>query len=291
MSGVVCVKRGTIVEAEKPLSSQLRLMTLSEGSPYETLHDYVSSAVAPYFKSFVRESGKADREGDKMAASMEKKIAELEMGLLHLQQNIDIPEITLVVHPTVALVIKKAAQDQTKPKVADFGDAKLEDSTFLNALQNQVSKWIREIQKVTKLDRDPSNGTALQEISFWLNLERALLRIQEKRESPEVALTLDVLKHGKRFHATVSFDTDTGLKQATATVNDYNPLMKDFPINDLLSATELDRIRVSVQGIFSHLRKIRNTKYPITRALRLVEAISRDVVTQMLKVCFVILKS
>lgn len=38
------------------------------------------------FRSFVRESGKADREGDKMAASMEKKIAELEMGLLHLQQ-------------------------------------------------------------------------------------------------------------------------------------------------------------------------------------------------------------
>ena len=34
------------------------------------------------------------------------------------------------------------------------------------------------------------------------------------RDSPEVQLTLDILKHGKRFHATVSFDTDTGLKQA-----------------------------------------------------------------------------
>ena len=33
-----------------------------------------------------------------MASSMEKKITELEMGLLHLQQNIDIPEITLTVH-------------------------------------------------------------------------------------------------------------------------------------------------------------------------------------------------
>lgn len=64
---------------------------------------------------------------------------------------------------------------------------------------------------MTKLDRDPSSGTALQEISFWLNLERALHRIQEKRESLEVALTLDILKHGKRFHATVSFDTDTGM--------------------------------------------------------------------------------
>jgi dynein heavy chain 1 len=152
MSGVVCVKRGPIIEAEKPLSFQLRLMTLSEGSPYETLHDYVSGAVAPYFKSFVRESGKADREGDKMAASMEKKIAELEMGLLHLQQNIDIPEITLVVHPAVALVIKKASDNAIKPKVADFGD-KVEDSTFLNALQNQARKLYLDIKKMSSIPR------------------------------------------------------------------------------------------------------------------------------------------
>ena len=283
MSSLVCLKKGPVIEGEKSINSQLRIISLSEGNAYETLHSYVSAAMAPYFKSFVRESGKADRDGDKMATSMEKKIAELEMGLLHLQQNIDIPEISLIVHPTVATILKKCADDGLKAKVADFGD-KVEDSTFLNALQNQVNKWIREIQKVTKLDRDPSSGTALQEISFWLNLERALLRIQEKRESVEVGLTLDILKHGKRFHATVSFDTDTGLKQALATVNDYNPLMKDFPINDLLSATELDRIRTSVQAIFTHLRKIRNTKYPIQRALRLVEAISRDVSSQMLKV-------
>ena len=75
-----------------------------------------------------------------------------------------------------------------------------------------------------------------------------------------------------------------GLKQAIATVNDFNPLMKDFPINDLLSATELERIRSAIQGIFSHLRKIRNTKYPIQRALKLIEAISRDLNSQMLKV-------
>lgn len=59
------------------------------------------------------------------------------------------------------------------------------------------------MQKVTKLDRDPASGTAMQEISFWLNLERALYSIKDKRDSPEIGLTLDVLKHGKRFHATV----------------------------------------------------------------------------------------
>lgn len=69
-----------------------------------------------------------------------------------------------------------------------------------------------------------------------------------------------------------------------STVNDYNVLMKDFPLNDLLSATELDKIRSALLAIFAHLRKIRNTKYPIQRALRLVEAISRDLQGQMLKV-------
>ena len=101
----------------------------------------------------------------------------------------------------------------------------------------------------------------------------------------QVQLSLEILKHGKRFHATVSFDTDTGLKQALSQVVDFNPLMKDFGVlNDLLSATELEKIRTSVQGIFNHLRKIRNTRYPIQRCLRLVEAISRDVSSQLLKV-------
>ncbi|KAF5301350.1 hypothetical protein FQA39_LY10748 [Lamprigera yunnana] len=283
MASLVILKRGAVVEADKSIRAQVRIINFSDGSPYETLHAYISKSVAPYFKSYVKESGRADRDGDKMAPTVEKTIAELEMGLLHLQQNIDIPEITLPVHPTVANVIKRCADESRKPKVPDFGD-KVDDSTFLNQLQNGVNRWIKEIQKVTKLDRDPSSGTALQEISFWLNLERALHRIQEKRESVEVSLTLDILKHGKRFLATVSFDTDTGLKQAIATVNDYNPLMKDFPINHLLAATELERIRAAVQLIFAHLRKIRSTKYPIQRCLRLVEAISRDLCAQLLKV-------
>ncbi len=66
------------------------------------------------------------------------------------------------------------------------------------------------VVQVTRLERDASSGTALQEISFWLNLENALNRIHRKRDSPEVDLTLELLKAGKRFHTTLSFDSDTG---------------------------------------------------------------------------------
>ena len=94
------------------------------------------------------------RDGDKMAPSVEKKIAELEMGLLHLQQNIDIPEITLVIHPKVAETINKCTQEGRKTKVSDFGD-KAEEANFLNALQSGVNRWIREIQKVSRLCFNP----------------------------------------------------------------------------------------------------------------------------------------
>lgn len=73
-----------------------------------------------------------------------------------------------------------------------------------------MNKWIEAIRKVTRMDRDPSSGTALQEATFWMNLEKALSRIQEMRESDEVVVTLEALEAGKRFHATVSFDSDTG---------------------------------------------------------------------------------
>lgn len=80
-----------------------------------------------------------------------------------------------------------------------------------------------------------------------------------------------------------------GLKPALATVHDYAPLMKDFPLNELLSATELDKVRIAVAGIFNHLRKIRSTKYPIQRVLKLVEAISRDLSSQILKASVIVL--
>lgn len=61
MFSLVCLKRFAVIEADKSIPSQMRVMNLSEDSPYETLHAFVSGAVAPYFKSYIRESGRSDR--------------------------------------------------------------------------------------------------------------------------------------------------------------------------------------------------------------------------------------
>ena len=146
-TSIAFIKRGLVIEGDKKIHNQLNVMNLENSSPFDTLHAYISHAVSPYFKSYVNKSGKSDREGDKIVPSVEKKIAELEMGLLHLQQNIDIPEITLQIHPFVQSILKKAEALKQKVTPDDYAE-KSEDSSFLNALQNGVNRWIREIQKV-----------------------------------------------------------------------------------------------------------------------------------------------
>lgn len=61
LTSVAFIKRAGVVEADKKIAPQLRVLNLSDDSPFETLHSLVSHAVAPYFKSFVKTSGKADR--------------------------------------------------------------------------------------------------------------------------------------------------------------------------------------------------------------------------------------
>ena len=113
---------------------------------------------------------------------------------------------------------------------------------------------------------------------------------------------MECLRNAKRFHATVSFIADTGLNASmdlgafcehsfptdllyAPLVHKYNQLMKDFPLNELLSATDLDKIQESLVLIFGHInRKLKLSPYPIRRALPLVEAISRDFNDQLLRV-------
>ena len=58
---VVFIKRGPVIEDDKTVSSQLRIMDFSDGSLFETLHSLMSNAMSPYFKSYVRSVGSGNR--------------------------------------------------------------------------------------------------------------------------------------------------------------------------------------------------------------------------------------
>ncbi|KAL1716082.1 dynein heavy chain [Schizophyllum commune] len=283
------IKRSQTLDPTAPLVTQLHILNLfgGEETPYESLHAVVSHAVKPYFDAFVGARGANKEGGDaKMGIPMtKKKFAELELSLLHLQQNVEIPETHLVIHPVIQRAVEQAEAAGARPNISFIPPKLLNDSSFLNSLHANVNSWIKAIQGVTKLNRDVASGTASQEINFWLSLERALEGIEAQLRSEAVNMVMDCLRNAKRFHATVSFIADTGLKDATDLVHKYNQLMKDFPLNELLSATDLDKIQESLNLIFNHInRKLKLSPYPIRRALPLVEAISRDFNDQLLRI-------
>ncbi|CAJ2513502.1 Uu.00g016210.m01.CDS01 [Anthostomella pinea] len=292
------LKRPQAIDPSIPLTSQVQIQTLPgtaslanlvaeqgpSASPFEILHSIVHNALAPYFDANTKTSqvvngtrSRADVDAKTGIPVTKKRMTELELSLLHLQQNVEIPELSLSFHPVVQSALEDAAARSTRPSTDLIPTHLLGDSTFMNNLQSTVNSWIKSIQAITKLTRDPVTRTATQEINFWLSMESALEGIEGQLRSEGVTLTLEILKHAKRFQATVSFTADTGLKEAMEMVQKYNQLMRDFPLDELLSATSLPKIQDAVSLIFSHMhKKMRFSNYPIARTLHLVEAISAD---------------
>ena len=102
---IALIKRTPVLDTVAPLAAQLNITTLfgGEETPYESLHAVVSYAVKPWFDAFVgTRSGIKDGGDAKMGIPMtKKKFAELELSLLHLQQNVEIPETHLIIHPII----------------------------------------------------------------------------------------------------------------------------------------------------------------------------------------------
>lgn len=68
--------------------------------------------------------------------------------------------------------------------------------------------------------------------------------------------------------------------------NEYNQVMRDIPLNDLMSAADIEGIRQALGIIFASVKKIRSTKYPAKRAINFFSTISTDTCTQLTKVQF-----
>jgi dynein heavy chain 1 len=292
---VVISKRPIPLDPAIPLNAQVHISTLpgfifsnnaasQDGTPYEFLQSHIQSTVEPYFDNYTksqRTSTSAYSKGDNDArtgiSAAKKKMAELALSFGHLQQNAEIPELLLPLHPLIQIALEDAENRGQKPSPEQIPSQTLQDSSFLNGLQATVNGWIKSIQTITKTSRDVSTGTAGQEINFWLSMENRLQDIERQLGSPGVRLTLDVLKNAKRFQATVSFSADTGLKESTDLVQKYNQLMREFPLDQLLSATSLQAVQEAINSIFGHMnKKLRICPYPVRRALPLVEAISGD---------------
>ncbi len=307
MASIAFLKRPGLIDGSRSIAEQVHMVNLpssfladvedrteSKGaSPFEVLHSVLHNALVPYFEANTRSQSTAERawydsDAKSGITGARRRLGELEMSLLHLQQNTDIPIVHLAMHPVVSAALQEAEAEGRSPSLQLIPMHMLEDSQVLNSVQNHVNSWVKSIQSMTKLVKDSECGTASQEINFWLALETALAGVEQRLQSPGVQLTLDILNNGKRFQAGISLKDDTDLGPSQTTVHNYNVLMRDFPLDELSSATTLSRVQDAVVQIFFHLnKKLRlSANYPVKRALKLVEGISDDLNVQIHRVLY-----
>lgn len=127
------IKRGPTLDPTTPLATQLHFLNLFGGdeTPYESLHAVVSCGVKPWFEAFVGARG-TGKDGDTKMGQIyiyiqyiislistyfipgipmtKKKFAELELSLLHLQQNVEIPETHLIIHPVIQRTVEQVIE-------------------------------------------------------------------------------------------------------------------------------------------------------------------------------------
>jgi dynein heavy chain 1 len=101
-------------------------------------------------------------------------------------------------------------------------------------------------------------------------------------------VTLELLGRAQKHQLVYHFRLDTELEAKLATARGYNRLLRDFPINQLLGANNLEQAREAIGAIFAQFRAVgrpgAGESYPAPRAVRLLEALTRDLTEQLLKI-------
>ncbi|CCE82560.1 Piso0_002290 [Millerozyma farinosa CBS 7064] len=263
----VMVKPPGLVEEIENLNLVRLAMGASPNDTFESIRSIVQYGLGSWFGAIAGESS-----SETTVSRARIKFNELSLTLQHLQQQIEVPDLMISVHPKV---ISYLAGSETEVRL-------LEETGFLNELTSIVGTWVRQIQRITSLHHDPADGDSIiDEVQFWKSMEIALADLERQISSPEVRTSIEFLNKAKRFHISLTFQNDTDFTKRIAEARLYNSFLRDFPIEQLhteindLDTTALESI---ISNLFGHFRKLRNiSSFPLTRSIQIAEILLQDI--------------
>eukprot|EP00127_Corallochytrium_limacisporum_P003948 Clim_evm33s155 gene=Clim_evmTU33s155 len=304
---VVLVRRNTsgLLANMGGVAPQVDVMTFAGGRPLNSLQATLHRAIAPLFTAYIdghpavsgaledetrgKDSGDASDENTrKSLMALRKRLAELDLLLSHMQDEVSVPHVTL--KPSATLLSRFAGlagiefdASAVKTNIATRLDDS--DDALIELLARQVSDWAQEIRTLVSHDRDPATSTAIQEIQLWTTMETALQSVKDRISSPNSAVgaMLNLLADSGNFKGrmtSTNFQEEIRrLDETLGKVKDYAAVMRDFPIQNLLAADTMDTLREAEEACFGHLEsRMRGSSYPSDRCVLFTRNLTRDVV-------------
>ena len=294
-STIIFIKKNPTIncKSNKTIKNDLQILDFSNNDGNNNdiflyMQNYLQTAFNPLFDSY-QEKASADTSNTSSIKqgtynNVKSKVNELVVLLNQAQKTSDIPTIKLECEPELKKKMDEIREKKKhEPTVEEIAETC--DENYILKLCDLINKWKTDISKVIKTDRDVSQGDTLQEVNFWRDFETTLKNIKTQIESPEVEMTLGLVKNARKFFITKGFEEDTKIEEPIKRVELANLLLKDLPIVPMTTATSIPEIGNYIKKIFEHIKaRMRISWYPITRMLQLIEVISKDLNAHLISV-------
>ena len=228
----------------------------------------------------IRRSDKSDSS----ESSLFKRVTDLDMALVHYEQNLNIPEVHLNFPSFLVEAGDKCRAAGRVLTSAELGWGEKPSPDLLNRLLHLKGKWMSDLRKLMEHTRDPNEGTTLQEINYWNVLRGALEQVATTLQSYEVQVLFAVVRQNNLVSGN-SLEMEKAMEARLKNVAENAELLNGVPINALLTSTSLTAVHEAIVPIFPQLKKIRNCPgYPVVRIVGLVNLITKDVLNQCLSI-------
>lgn len=232
-------------------------------------------------------------------STLQKKFRELDSALEQCQRGTTVPRVMISIPTVIELAsttsttsFLKGYLDKYNGSQVDnlFKDLKIPESTsstteiieeFANEVNKSTKLWPAEISRQTRLIDSAFPNTAEREINFWKDLEKKMVDTKEQLDSPGVLLTKLVLKRNNRVSEQLIREAESELDRCIEIVQVSVSFLRDFPIDDLQSATDLQKLSRTTTLCLQHFTKLKHSKYDFPRAIRLLEVIGAAIFTRM----------
>lgn len=231
---------------------------------------------------------------------LQKKLRELDVVLEQCQRGAIIPSAHLPYHPaldvptsranatTIKGHLEKYNVSQVDQYLTDLGLTTVIGSTaesreeFANELNKYAKSWPIEISKQTKLAESSFPGSIEKEIGFWKEMEKKLAETRENLDSVPIALTKLILRRTNRVSEQLIREAEIDLDKCHEIVQTSVQFVRDFPIDDVLSASDLHpKLSKAVNTGLQHFAKLKHSKYDFNRALQVLEVFCAAIFTRM----------
>lgn len=259
---IVLIKPKGELTKDRPLGSQLMYLNLPLNSLAQNqvlnvdlvdrLRSLVQFGLNPCF-DILHANG-----AQSTLTAARKKLGEFAISLQNMDDQIQVPNLLEQTHPRIALLVNGT-------ETATL-DALVADSSLLNELTRIALAWIRQIQAITRLAPIPSATDSISaRVLFWKSMEIALTSIAQQVSRPEISMSLEILNKAKRFHVTLAFQNDLGIKEITLQARNFNTLLKDLPITELTTCpdADLNAFATAASNLFEHLKQKLNSNVSI----------------------------